>query len=75
MRFVVNATALRASGALTILKQFINRAAYTEHEYIVFLSNDVLLDDIEYKNITFRRVVPQNWAKRILWDFYGFKKK
>ncbi|OBU27807.1 hypothetical protein AYY22_16015 [Photobacterium kishitanii] len=74
MRFVVNATALRTSGALTILKQFINRASYTKHDYIIFVSNDVKLEQ-KSKNITLKEVAPKNWFGRIFWDFYAFNKE
>ncbi|MFH0288643.1 glycosyltransferase [Vibrio owensii] len=71
MYFAVNATALRASGALTILKQFLDKAENTSNKYIVFISDDVVLER-SYKNVIIKRLAPKGWLRRIYWDFIGF---
>ncbi|TPA63279.1 glycosyltransferase family 1 protein [Vibrio parahaemolyticus] len=70
MNFAVNATALRKSGALTILKQFVSKAADTNYNFIIFVSSDV--EVTSGPNVEFVKVKPKNWLGRILWDFYGF---
>lgn len=70
MNFAVNATALRKSGALTILRQFVSKAANTNYNFLIFISSDI--DITPSQNIEFVKVRPKSWFGRILWDFYGF---
>ncbi|HIF9248504.1 TPA: glycosyltransferase [Photobacterium damselae] len=75
MIFAVNATALRFSGALTILKQFIKRAKNSDHKYFIFISADIDVDEFSSENIIFIKVSPQNWITRIIWDSWLFNKR
>ncbi len=67
---VVNATALNQSGALGILKQFIENIPDI-HQWIIFVSNKATIDSLK-KNV---RIVPianvKKLHKRFLWDLYG----
>lgn len=69
---IVSATALAASGALTILRQFIQHASNDVNDFIIFVSSS--LDLPECQNITYIRTTPKGWVKRIYWDWYGCKK-
>lgn len=69
---IVNATALSAGGALTILRQFIFHAALTDRKYLIFISSNIELDN--HENITYIRIDNGSWFKRILWDAYGLNK-
>ncbi|CDH21000.1 Glycosyltransferase, group 1 family [Xenorhabdus bovienii str. kraussei Quebec] len=68
---IVNATALSAGGALTILKQFLKHANNNHHKYLCFVSPDVKLN--KYDNIYYIKVNTKSWIKRLYWDFYGIK--
>jgi glycosyltransferase involved in cell wall biosynthesis len=69
----VNATALDKSGALTILKQFINHASQdSRYHFFCFVPKNLHLDNSE--NITFIEIPKMYWFKRILWDSFGFRK-
>jgi glycosyltransferase involved in cell wall biosynthesis len=69
---LVNATALTSSGALTILKQFLNEASNSKCFFYVFVHPN--LDLVYSKNIKLIEINRKSWIKRILWDFSGFKK-
>ena len=69
---VVSATALATSGALTILKQFIEHAASDKNEYIVFVNVDLKLPI--YDNIIYVESKPKGWFERIIWDWHGCEK-
>lgn len=71
---IVNATATRASGALTILNQFIaNIPSSTSDRYYIFVDwNYRVVRNNE--NIIYIFVNTVSWLKRILWDIYGLKK-
>ncbi|MBW9461107.1 glycosyltransferase [Kluyvera sp. EC_51] len=66
---IVSATALESSGALTILRQFIEHASNDSHDFIIFVPSS--LDLPEYKNIVYVKTSPKNWIKRIYWDWFG----
>ncbi|EPM7551800.1 glycosyltransferase [Citrobacter freundii] len=68
---IVSATALAASGALTILRQFIQHAANDINNYIVFVP--VAVDLPSHDNIIYVKNSPKGWAKRIYWDWIGCK--
>ena len=71
---VVNATALDRSGALTILKQFIESVPLDANEYLIFISEIVDLKCTQ-RNI---RLIPiagvKSLHKRFMWDFSGLNK-
>lgn len=67
---VINATALKNSGAFTILKQFCEAIPNDKYEYIVFIDIDINLT-IAQTNI---KVVPKNIKslfERFIWDAFG----
>jgi len=70
---VVNASAARESGALTILSQFVAHLS-TRNDlklFIVFISEKVSFPMID--NVQFVQVNTETWGKRISWDFSGLK--
>lgn len=71
---IVNATATRESGALTILNQFIEHIQTDKSDqYYVFVDqNYKIIRDHERIEYIFVNTV--SWWKRILWDVYGLKK-
>jgi glycosyltransferase involved in cell wall biosynthesis len=70
---VVNATAARASGALTILNQFIdNIPAKTDDDFLIFVYD--LPSSTTNENVTWVKHDTSIWIKRIIWDEFGFKK-
>jgi glycosyltransferase involved in cell wall biosynthesis len=71
---IVNATALDASGALTILNQFIENIPNSEIYYIIFISTKFKAPDFNSRNIKFIPLAVKSWHQRILWDFYGLNK-
>ena len=69
---IVNATALKKSGGLTILEQFIEAIPIGSYEYFVFTNSDV--------NLTFSqtniRIIPKainSFMERFFWDTFGVK--
>lgn len=68
---IVNATALESSGALTILKQFLTRAADDYRSYICFVPEEIQLPTSS--NIQLIRINKKSWIKRIIWDSLGLK--
>lgn len=71
---LVNATAARSSGALSILNQFIDHIKLTgENQYCIFV-------DVNYKervhgnNIKYVHIDTKSWIRRLKWDMYGFRK-
>lgn len=75
MIVIVNATALDASGALSILKQFIEAIPQNkDFKYIIFISSSIQLQN-KQSNI---QLVPINGVKslvkRFLWDTFGVQK-
>lgn len=70
---VVNATALDKSGALTILKQFVNHASQDKtNHYLCFIPCNVDFEITD--NITFIKKAKMGWLSRIVWDSAGLKK-
>jgi len=69
---VVNATALRMGGALTILKQFVEAIPKDSFEYIVFVDESVQLKAPANVKLIFLN--KRSFLKRFLWDTFGVKK-
>ena len=71
---LVNATAARSSGALSILKQFLRAVQCYDNvdEFIVFVDQGFLCKEIA--NVRFVKIDTQGWFKRIWWDWSGLKK-
>lgn len=72
---IINATAARSSGALTILKQFIDTLSVhnnIQDEYYVFVHPEVKLKKIG--NVHYIPINTVSWLKRIYWDEIGLKK-
>lgn len=70
----VNATAIRSSGALTILKQFIGElpANNSQDEYYIFVNPQMKFENI--KKIHYVSIDTVSWVKRIYWDEIGLRK-
>lgn len=72
-KIVVNASALRSGGALSILQQFVKEVPDDGHEYLIFVDESVKLEYTQ-DNI---QIVPVNvisFRKRFAWDAFGLKK-
>jgi len=70
---VVNATAARIGGALTILNQFLSYAETdSRFRYVIFVSKK--LEFQPNKNLSFRYIDTINWFSRIKWDCSGLKR-
>lgn len=73
MNIVVNSTAARVGGAISILNQFIyNIPDQTDNLYHIFVNKD--FNQIERKNVRYYIVDTTTWMKRISWDSYGLRK-
>lgn len=70
---IVNATAARTSGALSILKQFVkNIPLASEDLYYIFVDPEVSIV-VDSDCIEFIHVNTRSWLKRIAWDAWGIK--
>lgn len=72
-KIIVNATALRAGGALTILRQFVEAIPNDGYNYLVFVDKSVVFEHTQ-PNL---EIVAQNvlsFSKRFLWDAFRLKK-
>jgi hypothetical protein len=68
-KIVVNASALRSGGALSILQQFVKEVPDDGHEYLIFVDESVKLQYTQ-DNI---QIVPVNvisFRKRFAWDAF-----
>lgn len=73
MVIVVNATATRSSGGLSILKQFLdNIPIETIDKYYIFVDPEINIP--KTKHIIPICMDTKKWSKRIYWDSFGFKK-
>lgn len=72
-KIVVNASALRSGGALTILKQFVKELPDDDTSYLLFVDDSVSLD-CSQSNLQIVKVSVTSFVKRFLWDFYGLKR-
>jgi len=71
-KIIINATALRVGGALTILYQFIEAIPNDDLEYLVFVDESVKIGTSK-SNLN---IIPQNvrsFYKRFKWDAFGLK--
>lgn len=73
-KIVVNATAARSSGALSILNQFITHIDSNDNnQYCIFVDTDYV--EIKHgTNIQYMHVDTKSWRKRIMWDECGLKR-
>lgn len=74
MNFIVNASALRSSGALSIYKQFIKHLSknINNNHYFIFVDSSVpqpYIEGVKYINDD-----NHSWLHRIWWDFIGIHK-
>lgn len=67
---VVNATALRTGGGLTILRQFVSKIDPENVNYIVFIDHTVQLNR-PHDNIRFVKLSKTSMLSRIMWDAKG----
>lgn len=73
---IINATAARTSGALTVLKDFMS-FLYIEakiddyHFHVLTTTHDIFRSG---QNITVYELPSQNWYARLLWDHHGLQK-
>jgi glycosyltransferase involved in cell wall biosynthesis len=73
MNIIVNATALRSSGGLSILRQFIDEIPNDSFRYFLFVDESVSLQN-HPRNV---QIVPCNkrsFFKRFSWDAWGLKR-
>ncbi|AEF84125.1 WfbF [Treponema primitia ZAS-2] len=69
---VVNASALRIGGALTILYQFIAALPDDDYQYIVFVHKSI--ENLQFKlNLRIIYVDKSSPIKRVLWDAFGLR--
>ena len=67
---LVNATALSASGALTILRQFLTNAANDKQRvYLCFVPEKIELQSFD--NIIYEKINKESFLGRVLWDKFG----
>ena len=67
---IINATALDSSGALSILKQFIEAIFEDKYEYVVFVNVESNLQ-LTQTNIKVIKKNVKTLIKRCLWDAFG----
>lgn len=72
-KIIVNASALRSSGALTILMQFISEIPNDENTYYLFIHKTVVISESK-KNLILIRVDKTSFFSRFMWDFIGLRK-
>lgn len=71
---VVNATALDASGALTVLRQFVASIPQNDTNWIVFISDKIELT-AQQNNVQITPITGvKPLYKRFMWDAFGVKK-
>ena len=71
---VINATAARTSGALTILKDFMLFVYSQKNEKFIFhLLTTTKGTFYSSENILIHEIPVQSWSKRLLWDRCGFQ--
>lgn len=70
---IVNATALKSGGGLTILRQFIGALPEDGNEYVAFIHRSVTVSDAG-KNLRIIRTDVTAPHKRIWWDVAGLKR-
>lgn len=74
MNIIVNASALRSSGALSIYNQFIAHLVHNVrgNNYYIFVDSKVNRPNIS--GVVYLIDNDHSWLHRIIWDFYGLAK-
>lgn len=67
---VVNASALRAGGALTILRQFVLAIPDDGFEYLIFVDESVAIR-ANHGNVRLIHVNARSFLRRFMWDAFG----
>ncbi|QQX81808.1 glycosyltransferase [Shewanella sp. KX20019] len=70
---IVNATAMKHGGALTVLHQFLKSANNDGSDFLIFIDHSHNFDEL-YTNLKFFKVNTRTFLSRILWDYFGFKR-
>ena len=72
---IINATAARSSGALTILKNFMS-FVYVQNDSQYFIHLLTTTEDVFHnaQNVLVHEIAPQNWRMRLSWDRNGFQR-
>ena len=69
---IVNATAARSSGALSILNQFVTHILPADgNQYYLFVDTNYK-EIVQAANIKYIHIDTRSWRRRICWDEYGF---
>ncbi|MBE0650621.1 MAG: glycosyltransferase [Bacteroidales bacterium] len=71
-QIIVNASALRSGGALTILQQFIEAIPDDGINYIVFCDDSITIDHSK-KNLQLVPINARSFFKRFVWDAFRIK--
>lgn len=71
-KILVNATAARSSGALSILNQFIEIAS-NRFDYAFYFFVDPSINKVSNGNIIYIKKNTRQWFKRFCWDNLGFR--
>ena len=70
---LVNATAARSSGALSILNQFVCHISPTDgNQYYLFVDTNYT-EIVQVANIKYIHIDTQSWRRRIWWDEFVFR--
>ena len=70
---LINATAARFSGALSILNQFVTHIPPTDgNQYYLFVDTNYQ-EIVQAENIKYIHIDTRSWKRRIWWDEYGFR--
>lgn len=70
---IVNASALRTSGALTILLQFVSEIPNDNNLYYVFVHKSVIISETK-DNVVIVYVDKTSFIERFMWDLFGLRK-
>lgn len=71
---LVNATAARSSGALSILNQFVSHIPKDDgNKYYLFVDTNYK-EIVQQSNVAYVHLDTISWRKRILWDEFGLKR-
>ena len=70
---MINATAARSSGALSILNQFVTHIPPTDGNQYYFFVDTNYQEIVQAENIKYIHIDTRSWKRRIWWDEYGFR--
>ena len=70
---LVNATATRSSGALSILNQFVSHISSNDGNYYILFVDPDYKEIVHGESIKYVHVDTKSWKRRICWDEYGFQ--